>query len=127
MTSSGGIHGTARISGPFRIDHISTRGCRIEVMVKARLGNYSGYVTLHSDESGAGIYCDDPAALILSAEQFQARESETILAIAARFSRAMLEAGFGPMYDMNNEVCARSPDDVAAIQFYPRGHVGPYR
>jgi len=125
--SSIGIHGTARISGPFRIDHISTRGRRIEVMVKARLGNYSGYVTLHSDDSGAGLYCDDPAASLLSAEQFQALESETVPEIAARFSRAMLEAGLGPMYDMGNEVCANSPDEVAGIKFHPRGHVGPYR
>lgn len=122
-----GIHGSARISGPFRIDHISTNGRRIEVMVKARLGSHSGYITLHSDDFGAGIICDDPAASLLNAEQFQATESETVPAIAAKFSRAMLEAGFGPMYDMNNEVCARTPDDVTTIQFYPHGHVGPYR
>lgn len=116
-----------QISGPFRIDNVSTKGRRIVITAKARLGNHSGYVTLSTDEAGAGIHCDDPAESLLSAEQFQALESESIPEIAARFSRAMLAAGYGPMYDMNNTICARTPDDVEVIVFYPRGHVGPFR
>lgn len=116
-----------RVSGPFRIDDVSTAGRQVFIRAKVGLGKYGGYVTLRSDAAGAGIYCDETGEHLLSVEQFLAGESESIPEIAARFSRAMLAAGLGPMYDMNNDVCARVPEEVDTLKFYPRGHVGPFR
>lgn len=115
------------IRGPFRIDCIVRTGHGIVVEAKVNLGNHGGYVLLHSDASGAGITCSNPEQVVLTSHQFRALPSDTIPEIAAKFSRAMIEAGNGPMCDMDNNVCARTSEDVDRVQFLPRGHVGPYK
>lgn len=116
-----------RLRGPFRIDRIYKTDHRILISVKAVLDGYSGYTTLRTDDQGGGIFCDQLETQLLTTDQFQALKSETIPEIAARFSRAMLTGGLGPMYDMDNKVCAVTPDEVAGIEFYPLGCVGTYR
>ena len=115
------------VSGPFRIDDFSLNGKQACARIKAKLGDWSGYVTLCTDSDGAGMACAENGQTILSPEQFTTDPSETPAQASARFAAAMLRAGFSPMFDMNNDICARAPEDLAKVKFEPRGHVGRYR
>ncbi|HJW23479.1 MAG TPA: hypothetical protein VJ576_01165 [Rhodocyclaceae bacterium] len=115
------------ISGPFRIDSIARTPVGLIIEAKVNLGTHSGYVSLYGDEFGGGVLCANPEQVVLTGHQFRPQPSDSIPEIVAKFSRAMIEAGYGPMFDMENNVCARTAADVANVQFFPRGHVGPYR
>lgn len=116
-----------RVQGAFRIDEFFWSGRKACARIKAKLGDWSGYVELRSDDWGRGMGCVENGQRIVEPDAFAVAPGTCAREGAAALAKAMLEAGFGPMLDMSGQVCARVAADVDAVKFEERGCVGRYR
>ena len=117
----------------FRIDSITRDAERVWISMKASTDRGGHYFTLVTGKDRRGLYHMEIGGqpedweVFWTKDEFGVRADESPVEIAKRFARAMICKGLGPMLDMENDVAARTIEDVDQVKFETRGHVGRYR